>query len=122
MADTFESLADAFDSRRDEGRTEAIQAARDHFYRGPIAEEIVEFSAEHDGYLTREDFEEFEADLLEAEQALTEAEAGLLAVDQIAADAKPGLGPKGEWATVDLDYNDDDVVNTKDIDDFLNPP
>ena len=63
-----------------------------------------------------------QADLLAATQALEDAQADLLAVDQIAADAKPGLGPKGEWATVDLDYNDDDVVDTKDIDDFLNPP
>ena len=62
------------------------------------------------------------ADVPGAEQALLDAQADLLAVDQIAADAKPGLGPKGEWATLDLDFNDDDVVNAKDIDDFLNPP
>ncbi|AFZ74781.1 gamma-glutamyltransferase family protein [Natronobacterium gregoryi] len=65
MADTFEALSDAYTDRRDEGRNEAIQAARDYFYRGPIAEAIVEFSDENDGYLTRPDFEEFEADIVD---------------------------------------------------------
>jgi len=61
LADTLESLVEAYDSRRDEGRTEAIQAARDHYYRGPIADAIVEFSDRNNGYLTRSDFQEFEA-------------------------------------------------------------
>ena len=65
MADTFEALADAFEANREEGRTEAFQAARDHFYRGPLAEAIVEYSDEHGGYLTLEDFHEFEAALVE---------------------------------------------------------
>ena len=65
MADTFEALAEAYDERRDEGRSEAIQAARDHFYRGPIADAIVAFSDEHGGYLTESDFHEFEAELVE---------------------------------------------------------
>ncbi|APX97480.1 gamma-glutamyltransferase family protein [Natronorubrum daqingense] len=65
MAETFESLVDAYDDERDEGRSEAVQAARDYFYRGPIAEEIVAFSEEHDGYLTDEDFETFEAELVD---------------------------------------------------------
>ena len=65
MADTFEALAAAYDDRRDEGRSEAIQASRDYFYRGPIAEEIVRVSEERDGYLTLEDFRGFEADLVE---------------------------------------------------------
>ena len=65
MADTFESLADTYTEHRDQGRTEAIQAARDYFYRGPIAEAIVEFSEEHGGYLTLSDFHEFEADIVE---------------------------------------------------------
>ncbi|SDQ39021.1 gamma-glutamyltransferase family protein [Natronobacterium texcoconense] len=65
MADTFEALADAYDDERDEGRSEAIQAARDYFYRGSIAEDIVEFSDEQDGYLTLPDFEEFEAEIVD---------------------------------------------------------
>ncbi len=65
MADTFEALAEVYAERRNEGRHEAIQAARDQFYRGPIAEEIVEFSDEHGGYLTLPDFQEFEAELVE---------------------------------------------------------
>ena len=65
MADTFEALVDAYQGRRDEGRSQAIQAARDYFYRGPLAEAIVEFSDEHGGYLTMADFEGFEADIVE---------------------------------------------------------
>ncbi|ELY44073.1 gamma-glutamyltransferase family protein [Natronorubrum tibetense] len=65
LADTFEALADAYDEHADEDRSDAIQAARDYFYRGPIAEAIVEFSDEHDGYLTLSDFEEFEAEIVD---------------------------------------------------------
>ena len=65
MADTFETLADVYADHRQEGRREAIQAARDHFYRGPIAEAIVAYSDEHDGYLTRSDFHEFEAEIVD---------------------------------------------------------
>ncbi len=65
MAETFESLVDAYDDRRDEGRSEAIQAARDHFYRGPIAEAIVDDADEHGGYLTIEDFRAFEAEIVD---------------------------------------------------------
>lgn len=65
MADTFEALIDSYDSQRDEGRTEAIQAARDYFYRGPIAEAIVGFSAQNDGYLTLPDFHNFEAEIVD---------------------------------------------------------
>mgnify|MGYP002338698177 CR=1 FL=1 len=65
MADTFDSLVEAYDERKDEGRKEAIQAARDHYYRGPIAEKIVEFSDRRGGYLTLSDFREFEAEILD---------------------------------------------------------
>jgi gamma-glutamyltranspeptidase / glutathione hydrolase len=44
MADTFESLVASYDAARPLGRGAAIQAARDHYYRGPIAEAIVAFS------------------------------------------------------------------------------
>jgi len=65
MADTFESLIDAYDDRREEGRSRAIQAARDYFYRGPIAESIVEFSDQDGGYLTLPDFHGFEAQIVD---------------------------------------------------------
>lgn len=65
MASTFDSLVEAFEEHRDESRTAAIQAARDYFYRGPLAEAIVAFSEEYGGYLTLADFHDFEAELVE---------------------------------------------------------
>ena len=65
QADTFEALAGAYDGALDDGRDAAIQAARDYFYRGPIAESLVAFSDEHGGYLTLEDFHGFEADIVD---------------------------------------------------------
>jgi gamma-glutamyltranspeptidase/glutathione hydrolase len=64
MADTFQSLVDAYDAARPQGRAAAFQAARDHFYRGPIAEAIVAFSEANNGYLTLEDFNGFETGLV----------------------------------------------------------
>jgi gamma-glutamyltranspeptidase len=63
MADTFEDLAAAYADEDD--RSDGVQAARDYFYRGPIAEAIVDYSDEHDGYLTLEEFDEFEAEITE---------------------------------------------------------
>ena len=63
MADTFDSLADAYADGDD--RSDGIRAARDYFYRGPIAEAIVDHSDEHGGYLTLEEFHEFEAEIVE---------------------------------------------------------
>jgi gamma-glutamyltranspeptidase / glutathione hydrolase len=63
MATTFELLAEAYDSRRAEGRDAAIQAARDYFYRGPVAEAIVAFSDQNDGFLTMDDFRTFAAEI-----------------------------------------------------------
>ena len=77
MAATFESLADAYADRREEGRSEAVQAARDHFYRGPIAEEIVAFSDEHGGYLTRGDFHDFQAEIVDPISIEYDADADL---------------------------------------------
>lgn len=67
FADTLESLADAYQNARDQGgdHADGIQAARDYFYRGPIAEEIVRVSDEQDGYLTIDDFNSFEAEIVE---------------------------------------------------------
>ncbi len=64
MAATFEALAAAWDDGLSTSREAAVQAARDHFYRGPVAEAIVAFSDEHDGYFTLEDFASFEAQIV----------------------------------------------------------
>jgi gamma-glutamyltranspeptidase / glutathione hydrolase len=65
MADTFEALAEAYDGAWDDGRSAALQAARDYFYRGPLAEAIVSYSDQFGGYLTLEDFAGFEAEIVE---------------------------------------------------------
>ncbi|NJC23362.1 gamma-glutamyltranspeptidase/glutathione hydrolase [Arthrobacter pigmenti] len=71
LADTLEALATAYDdgaaSSGDEAASHAagIQAARDYFYRGPLAEAIVAYSDEFGGYLTLEDFAGYEAEQVE---------------------------------------------------------
>jgi gamma-glutamyltranspeptidase / glutathione hydrolase len=65
LADTFEALVAAYDGGLAESRAAAVQAARDYVYRGPIAEAIVAFSDQNDGYLTIEDFQTFEAEIVE---------------------------------------------------------
>lgn len=65
MARTFRDLVAAYDEGLSGGRVTAIQAARDHFYRGPYAQAIVEFTEELDGYLTIEDFHGYEAQIVE---------------------------------------------------------
>ncbi len=64
LAATFDALVAAYDGALAESREAAIQAARDHYYRGPIAEAIVAFSDANGGYLTLEDFNGFEAELV----------------------------------------------------------
>ncbi|MFN3188530.1 MAG: gamma-glutamyltransferase family protein [Candidatus Paceibacteria bacterium] len=64
MADTLEALVDAYSEKIEEGRGEAIAAARDYFYRGPIAEQIVAFSDANGGYLTIEDFDNVDAQIV----------------------------------------------------------
>ncbi len=65
QADTFRRILSAYEAARDDGRSAAIQAARDFVYRGPIAESIVAYSEEHDGFLALEDFRDFEAQIVE---------------------------------------------------------
>jgi len=65
MAQTFEALVEAYNSASSGGHQARIQAARDYFYRGPIARAIVEFSDRHDGYLTLPDFNNFSAEIVE---------------------------------------------------------
>jgi gamma-glutamyltranspeptidase/glutathione hydrolase len=70
LARTFERLVEAERNARDRGRSGALAAARDAFYRGPIAREIVAFQRDTRirdangmvscGLLTEEDFAAFE--------------------------------------------------------------
>ena len=65
LATTFEALVSAFDDERALGRTAALRAARDHFYRGPLAQAIAQFSEEQGGYLTLADLNGFEARIVD---------------------------------------------------------
>ncbi len=69
MAATFEALVAAYDAARPLGRGAAIQAARDHYYRGPIAQAIVDFSnaqpSPRQGDLLLSDFAGFEAAIVD---------------------------------------------------------
>ena len=60
LARTFRRLIEVEQSNSSLGREAAIQAARDYFYRGPIAEEMVRFSQEQGGLLSMEDLAEFQ--------------------------------------------------------------
>jgi gamma-glutamyltranspeptidase/glutathione hydrolase len=64
LTNTFRTLREAY-NEAEGGRSEKIQAARDYYYRGPIAEAIVAFSEEDGGYFTLEDFAGFSAQILE---------------------------------------------------------
>jgi gamma-glutamyltranspeptidase / glutathione hydrolase len=65
MAKTFAALVIAYDSQKNSGRSAALQAARDYYYRGPLAQAIVDFSDSFGGYLILDDFNEFEAQIME---------------------------------------------------------
>jgi gamma-glutamyltranspeptidase/glutathione hydrolase len=64
MAATFEALAAAYTETG--SRRRGLQAARDHMYRGPLAEAIVAESDADNGYLTLDDFAGFEAEIVPA--------------------------------------------------------
>ncbi|MCC6705522.1 MAG: gamma-glutamyltransferase [Thermomicrobiales bacterium] len=76
LAATFEGLVEAYTGgaigalNRGVGeasaRSAGLQAARDHFYRGPIAEAIVADSDREDGWFTMDDFASFEAEIVPA--------------------------------------------------------
>jgi gamma-glutamyltranspeptidase / glutathione hydrolase len=65
MAATFEALVAAYDGAKPAGHAAGLQAARDYYYRGPIAEAIVAFSDQNGGYFTAQDFSGFEAEIVE---------------------------------------------------------
>jgi gamma-glutamyltranspeptidase/glutathione hydrolase len=64
MAATFEALAQAYAGAAGATRAEAVRAARDYYYRGPLAAAIVAVSDEFGGYLTLEDFQTFAAEIV----------------------------------------------------------
>jgi gamma-glutamyltranspeptidase / glutathione hydrolase len=64
MANTFAALADAYAGASGNSRAAGVQAARDYFYRGPLAEAIVAASDRGGGYLTLPDFGRFEAEIV----------------------------------------------------------
>lgn len=63
MAETFRALSDAYAAAGD--HPTGIQAARDYFYRGPLAEAIIAESDAGNGYLTIDDFAGFKAEIVE---------------------------------------------------------
>ena len=59
LADIFTQMAEVERANAHKGREAAIRAARDFFYKGKVAEQMVRFSQENDGLLSLEDFAEF---------------------------------------------------------------
>ncbi|UCF56139.1 MAG: gamma-glutamyltransferase, partial [Deltaproteobacteria bacterium] len=61
LAETMKKMVKAEQKRKLSGRDEALQAARDEFYKGEIAETILDYHKKNDGLLTREDLENFQS-------------------------------------------------------------
>ena len=59
LARTFRRLIEAEQGASHLGREAALRAARDRFYRGDIAEEMIAFSDSQGGWITMEDLAEF---------------------------------------------------------------
>lgn len=59
LAKTFRRLIEAEKGASNLGRESAIQAARDRFYKGDIAAEMIQFSEENGGLCTLKDFADF---------------------------------------------------------------
>ncbi len=66
LADTMERMLRAERARRFAGRAAALQAARDCFYRGELAEAMLDFQRQHDGLLRREDLASYRSPVEEA--------------------------------------------------------
>jgi gamma-glutamyltranspeptidase/glutathione hydrolase len=67
LAHTFKRLIEIERGSLHSGREAAIRAARDHFYKGEIAEEMARFSQEHGGLLSLEDLKDFSVSVEEPE-------------------------------------------------------
>ncbi len=61
LARTFRRLIEVERAHAGQGREAAIQAARDFFYKGEIAEEMIRFVQNEGGFLSMEDLAEFSA-------------------------------------------------------------
>ncbi len=59
LATTIRKMAAAEDRTRFAGRQAALQAARDEFYKGSIAETIVDYHRRHGGLLSAQDLSDF---------------------------------------------------------------
>ena len=68
MANTFSRMVEAERAHASEGREAAIVAARDRFYKGDIAEEMVAYLREHGSDFVLSDFAEFFARIEEPAQ------------------------------------------------------
>lgn len=65
LAKTYKQLVQAEQENLKKGRAEAIRAARDYFYKGPIMKALVNFSKENKGLFTEEDFGKVKARFVE---------------------------------------------------------
>ena len=65
---TFRRLIAAERAASGRGRTAAIEAARDEFYRGDIGKQIAEFISAEGGFITENDLAEFHVDIEEPVQ------------------------------------------------------
>jgi len=65
LAETIKKMVHAERKRKLSGRDEALQAARDEFYEGEIAEAILDFQKKNDGLLQRDDLESFQVTIEE---------------------------------------------------------
>ncbi len=65
LSKTLRMLVEAEVGSRHAGREAGIQAARDRFYSGDIAERIAAFFAEQGGFLTLDDLKQFHVDIEE---------------------------------------------------------
>jgi gamma-glutamyltranspeptidase/glutathione hydrolase len=63
LADTIRKMVKAEQKKGFSGRDEALQAARDEFYKGEIAEAILDFHRKNDGLLSRDDLENFQSSI-----------------------------------------------------------
>jgi len=61
LAETIKKMVRAERKRKFCGRDEALKAARDEFYKGEIAEAILDFQRKNDGLLQRDDLENFQS-------------------------------------------------------------
>lgn len=61
LARTLREIASAEKSASAKGRREALRAARDHFYKGPVGKRIGDFVQRNGGLLSSEDLARFEA-------------------------------------------------------------